>query len=40
MAIKDSQKYTSDRLQKLHDYLQTYTDIGEPIDFEILVDGL
>ena len=40
MAIKDSQKYTSDRLQKLRDYLQTYIDIGEPIDYEILVDGL
>jgi hypothetical protein len=40
MAVKERQKYTPDRMEKLHDYLQKYYDMGEPIDFEILVDGL
>lgn len=40
MSVKEKQKYSSGRMEKLREYLQNYYDMGDPIDYEILVDGL
>jgi hypothetical protein len=34
-----NERYSPDKLEKLHNYLNTYFEKGEPLDFEILVDG-
>jgi hypothetical protein len=40
MAIVEREKYTAQKINKLRDFLQRNTDIGKPIEYEILVDGL
>src|SRR6185437_1554835 len=39
MAIIAKEKFTDDRMRKLYDYLKANADFGEPVDYEILVDG-
>lgn len=39
MAIIGKEKYNQEKIDKLHDYLKMYQDMGQPIDFEVLVDG-
>ena len=40
MAIVEREKYSPQKINKLRDYLQRNSEIGKPIEFEILVDGL
>ncbi|MDB5274472.1 MAG: hypothetical protein JWO58_2839 [Chitinophagaceae bacterium] len=39
MAIIAKQKYTQEKIDKLHEYLKLYKEKDMPIDYEILVDG-
>lgn len=39
MAVQTKEKYNQAKLDKLADYLRLYKDKGQPIDYEILVDG-
>lgn len=39
MAIIGKERYNQEKIDKLYDYLKMYEDMGQPIDFEILVDG-
>jgi hypothetical protein len=39
MAIIAKEKYSQEKIDKLHDYLKMYRDMGEPIDYEIIIDG-
>ena len=39
MAIIAKEKFTDDRMRKLYDYLKANADFGDPVDYEILVDG-
>jgi|GEM_PF-1626967 len=39
MAIIAKEKFTDDRMRKLYDYLKANVDFGEPVDYEIIVDG-
>lgn len=39
MAIIGREKYNQEKIDKLHDYLRMYEDMGQPIDFEVVVDG-
>lgn len=39
MAILSKEKYTPEKLDQLHDYLIRYKDMGQPVEYEINVDG-
>ena len=39
MALKGREKYSAEKIEKLHEYLKRYHQLGQPIDYEILVDG-
>jgi hypothetical protein len=39
MALIAKQKYTQEKIDNLYVYLQLYKEKGNPIDYEILVDG-
>jgi len=39
MAIIGKEKYTQEKIDKLLDYLKMYHDMGQPIDYEIVIDG-
>ena len=39
MAVQTKEKYNQAKLDKLADYLRLYSEKGQPIDYEILVDG-
>jgi hypothetical protein len=39
MAIIGKEKYNQEKIDKLHDYLKMYQELGQPLEFEILVDG-
>lgn len=39
MAIISKEKYSQERIDKVLDYLKMYQDLGEPIEYEIVVDG-
>ena len=37
--IRGKEKYSADKIEKLQQYLDAYAEKGQPIDFEIIVDG-
>lgn len=39
MAVLTKEKYNQSKLDKLADYLRLYKEKGQPIDYEIMVDG-
>lgn len=39
MALKGKERYSAEKIDKLHDYLKRYHQLNQPIDYEILVDG-
>lgn len=39
MAIIRKEKYSPERVEKIHQYLQTYAEKGKPVEYEVLVDG-
>ena len=39
MALKGKEKYSAEKIEKLYEYLKRYHQLGQPIDYEILVDG-
>lgn len=39
MALSARQKFSQDKIDKLVEYLNVYKDKGQPIDYEIIVDG-
>jgi hypothetical protein len=39
MPVVADEKYTSDRMDMLKEYVQTYSEMGEPFDYVIYVDG-
>lgn len=39
MALKGREKYSAEKIEKLNEYLKRYHQLGQPIDYEILVDG-
>lgn len=40
MAIAGKEKYSSQKLEKLKEYLERNAELGKPIEYEIVVDGL
>ncbi len=40
MALISKQKYDPAKIEKLAEYLRVYNEKGQPIDYEILIDGL
>lgn len=39
MAILGKEKYSQERLNKLYQYVKTYAERGNPVDYEIVVDN-
>jgi hypothetical protein len=37
--IRGKEKYSADKIEKLQQYLEAYAEKGQPIEYEILVDG-
>jgi hypothetical protein len=40
MSVIAREKYSPERIEKIEDYLKTYSEMGQPIDYEIIVDRL
>src|SRR3954471_17641112 len=39
MALQSKEKYDAKKVERLEEHLRLYFDKGQPIDFEIIVDG-
>jgi hypothetical protein len=39
MSILKPERYTPEKLSKLEEYVRTYAERGQPVEYEILVDG-